>query len=342
MSTIPRRGLLLGALGVALAAAVTVPAATAGAAACTWTATKLPPLPGSANHAGAVLGTDGAGTYAGYAYAAQAQHAALWRAGAIVDLGQPLGVPAVATDVNRAGTAVGYSQPADGTNISTALVWRGGVATVLPGTDARAAGINDNGIVVGFREDAAGHPVGVVWSVTTATPTVVREYAGVTLSAIGADNRIVGTRYAGVTTTAVKTRPSESTVTPLRALVAGESTVASATAGSYIVGQERIPGSTGARPLVWLATSQGVLTGTPATVAAVTATGTAAGVLGDRNTGDAHAAVWPTRLDPPVRLPDVGTVSGATSISDDGTQVGGYWLAAGTGSLDRPVTWACR
>jgi uncharacterized membrane protein len=340
------RSVALLAAGVAVAAAaVAIPVGAAGAApACSWTATKLPPLPGSANHGGAVLGTDGAGTYSGYAFQAKAQHAALWRAGAIVDLGQPFGTPTVAQDVNRAGTAVGWSIAAG--NISTAILWRNGVAAALPlpagsGPSARALSINDNNQVAGWRTDAAGHELGVIWSVAGATPTILREYAGTDLDAVDASNRVVGLRRdAGGTLTAIKSRSSQTTVDALRPAVAGESAVATATAGTYIAGSETVAGGLGNRPVRWNATSPQVLNGGKASLSAVTAAGTAAGTLQDANGNPAHAAVWPT-VDP-VQLPDVGTTSTASSISDDGSQVGGSWLAVGVGvNPERPIVWTC-
>jgi hypothetical protein len=344
-----RRGIALvaaGAAGVAaIAAAIVIPSGAADAAtACTWTATKLPALPGSANHGGAVLGTDGAGTYSGYAFLAKAQHAALWRAGGVVDLGQPFGTPTVAQDVNRAGTAVGWSIAAG--NVSTAIVWRAGVAAALPlpagsGPSARALSINDNNLAAGWRTDAAGHEVGVIWSLAGATPTIVRQYAATDLNAVDAANRVVGLRRdTGGGFTAIKGRPSQTTVDALRPAVAGESAIATATAGTWIAGAELVAGGLGDRPVLWAATAPRVLNGGKASLSAVTAAGTAAGTLEDPNGNPAHAAVWPG-VDA-VQLPDVGTVSTASSISDDGTQVGGSWIATGVGvNPERPIVWTC-
>ena len=97
--------------------------------------------------------------------AAGEYHAFFWSRGRTIDLGiAPGGTFSLVTGLNDRGQVTGYGDTADG---SAAFVWRAGVRTELPSPgigQARTAGINAAGTVIGSDVDAAsGQPRGFLW-----------------------------------------------------------------------------------------------------------------------------------------------------------------------------------
>ena len=336
-----RRQALCAALSVAAVVAGTLaaPSSAAAAAGCTWSVRDLPLLPGTTNHTGRALGTDGASTYAGYAWSDDGQHAVLWRAGRVVDLGHLRDGLTRATDVNRDGVAVGSTDSYDN---PFAMVWRdrvpGELATPEGTTSSEAYAVNDAGLAVGYRTTEAGEVVGVVWS--TRTLGIVREYPGVYLEGIGEDNRVVGTTSDLAQSRAVKSRPSRTAVVAYRAPVGGGSTGAVATAGVHTAGVQ-VSSRTGAvSPVLWTSGKPRVLTAPgSAGVEDVNAGGT---VVGEVQVEDrSRPTVWPAGTSGPVSLPSRGLTGRAGAVSDDGRRVVGSIGSNDDGVAERPVVWTC-
>lgn len=108
------------------------------------------PTQGSVVHAANVRG-DAAGQIFSLTGEGRTQ-AVVWRRdGTVLHLGTE-GLPSVAQDINRRGTAVGWAGVATGD--SHAVIWRHGRTTVIDHEDAGssfATAINDRGQVVGYR-----------------------------------------------------------------------------------------------------------------------------------------------------------------------------------------------
>lgn len=173
--------LTVGAVGI------TVPAQAASDAPPTCTATVLPLPPGVD---GQVEGTDGYGTYVGVV----GSHGALWRHGALTDLGAGF----LAWDLNRQGTIVGVAPGAN--NVGHAAVLRHGVITMLPepagAIGSFTRGIDEHGNVVGSVLSADFDTRAVAWPadrpgtvVMLSTPDDAQSNA----TGIDAQGRISGT-----------------------------------------------------------------------------------------------------------------------------------------------------
>ncbi|BCJ47399.1 hypothetical protein GCM10010168_17570 [Actinoplanes ianthinogenes] len=95
----------------------------------------------------------------------RADHAYLWTAGRLTDLGDLGGGVTVVADVNNRGEAVGWSSTAD--NAQHAFRWRSGRMTdlgTLPGGEFSAAeAINERGDVVGRALTGSGEERAVLW-----------------------------------------------------------------------------------------------------------------------------------------------------------------------------------
>lgn len=163
-------------------------------AACAWTPEILPTL---GSGLGEIRGADAAGTvWAGVAVDRLGVHAALWRGGAITDLGTSVTGAAEALDVSRQGVAVGDIRDADG--FSKPMMWRNGqsIRLALPpnSTGGSASGINDAGLIVG-GVDLAGVPHAVAWLVRSPDRFAdlgTAGGAGTGLSGVSADGTLAG------------------------------------------------------------------------------------------------------------------------------------------------------
>jgi uncharacterized membrane protein len=337
-----RRAGLVGGLGVVAlvvsqgtgtAAPAADPAHQPAAVGCAWVPTMLPALP-SGESAG-INGTDGAGTWAGYAFEGGVGHAALWQGGQIVDLGTPLGGYSQANDVNRQGIAVGNSMDADG--FPHAVMWRNGQVVRLaepPGGSAEANAINDDGLIVGAGGSATGE-----------TPTHALAWPAdapdryIDLGAVnGTSTYLYGVSERGVLAgTAVGNPSSAVTGTVRRGLrtltgtTADAETFAYGAAGKYIVGNQSTTTTGGA--VIWVSGRARLLPGQPFDTAhAVNADGLAVG-----NT-DAGGAVWEGTQRTLLTASDGGTFTMALAVTDDG-RVGGW--SAPAGGLGQPTVWTC-
>jgi uncharacterized membrane protein len=135
-----------------------------GVSAVLWTAAGaprlLPALAGAT--ASRALAINDAGTAVGVS----GDHAAMWAADAVIDLGMLAGDSASeALAINRAGDIVGSSgAPAD----RRAVLWTAGTRPVAlraltGGTTSRALSINNNGLIVGSADSALGSRA-VIWT----------------------------------------------------------------------------------------------------------------------------------------------------------------------------------
>jgi probable HAF family extracellular repeat protein len=92
-------------------------------------------------------------------------HAALWRNGAVTDLGTLGGAYSQAYDINGSGQVVGDSRVAS--EDWHAFLWQNDVMTdlgTLGGTNSHAQGINAAGDIVGWSEAADGITHAVQWT----------------------------------------------------------------------------------------------------------------------------------------------------------------------------------
>jgi probable HAF family extracellular repeat protein len=141
-------------MSLAMAATVAAPAgaATSGTAK-QWRVVDLGALGGPRNSS--VSAINDSGTAVGRSSVDDVtEHAFLWRAGRMTDLGTLGGTDSWATDVNNRGEVVGYSRTA--ADQVHAFLWRAGrmidLGTVS-GTFSLADGINERGDVVGYGID---------------------------------------------------------------------------------------------------------------------------------------------------------------------------------------------
>ena len=323
----------------ALAAPGAAFAATPAAAGCAWSVRDLPLLPGTTNHTGRALGSDGAATYAGYSWTDDGQHAVLWRDGRVVDLGHLRDGFTRADDVNRDGVAVGSTDIYDN---PFAMVWRDRVPSALESPEgtssSEAYAVNDAGLAVGYRTTRDGEVLGVVWS--TRTLEIVREYPGVYLSDTGEDNRVVGTTSGLDSSRAVKSRPGRTAVVAYRPPAGGGSTSAAATAGVHTAGVQVSP-STGAwSPVLWTSGRPRVLAAAgSANVKDVNAGGTVVGEV--QVEGRQRPRVWAAGTSSPVALPSRGLQGLAETVSADGRRIAGSVGSNDDGVAERPVVWTC-
>lgn len=185
---------LIGLVGLsgALAGSVvaTAPAvAAAGPAAPAACEIRELPLPAGTTEGGVAGASADGRTAVGRAVGhdpVQTEVGVVWRDGEIVDL--PADLPDALTDVNSAGVAVGgiFDEYGD----RRPYVLRDGEVHVLPG-HVTPRGINDSGMIAGFRTDAAGE-VPVVWEPGSDQPVDLAGPRG-TATDVSADGTVVGT-----------------------------------------------------------------------------------------------------------------------------------------------------
>ena len=142
--------------------------ASAPDAAITYTVVRLGALGGIDGEASDMVD----GRMAGYAETADGRfHAFLWQNGSMQDLGAlPNSVltSSRAMALNSVGQVVGFSltNVAGGGSTDHAFLWQNGTMLdlgTLGGTDSRAFGINDAGVIVGFARNAGGNERAVRW-----------------------------------------------------------------------------------------------------------------------------------------------------------------------------------
>jgi hypothetical protein len=302
--------------------------------ACTWAAQMLPTVPTAEPSIGAVIGTDGRRTFAGYS----GEHAVLWRDGRLIDLGQ-----GVAADVNRSGDAVGAQSDSSFTNHAT--LFRAGTAIRLAepvnAGETRATGINDAGLIVGtgvIWGETMGASHALVWS--AGTPGTVTDLGtldgdqnnGTTLVGVNEQGTLIGNVFNAETGTHAGVTGTVST--GLRALPAGTpgaNVIVSGIAGRYIAGYQYAGG--GIEPVRWVDGKAEVLPGNAET-SGVNSHGTVVGRQYDLGIG----LIWTGSSDP-VELPiPSGEQTGATAITDHGI-VAGYSIM--NAFQLQPVLWSC-
>jgi len=141
-----------------------------------------------------LLGVNNSGTAAGYWTDASGNfHPFTWVSGTFTPIAVPGSVSAQATDVNNAGSVVGFSGSEgflDVAGVFTFLQFPGATATV-------ADGLNNNGQVVGSYMDAAGNTHGFIYDISTGTyqevddPNAVGP-AGTVINGINDQGQMVG------------------------------------------------------------------------------------------------------------------------------------------------------
>lgn len=338
-----RAAIRLGGITLVGAAALAGVAGTAAAApnpsgaahyACTWAPLVLPTVPTTGYAYGAVSGTDGDRTFAGYSNG----HAVLWRDGQLIDLGV-----GEAADVNGGGDAVGYQL--DSSEFSHAILFRAGTAIRLAEPAnvhaTRATGINDDGLIVGTGDipgETSGTTHALVWSASTpgrvtdlgtldgdeanATSLVGVNEEGTLIGNVLNQNTFAMTAVSGTVRGGLQVLPGS---TP------GASTVASIS-GRYSAGAQY--NGDGTHAVRWR-NGRAQPLASDADAHGVNSQGTVVGRRSDLSTG----VVW-TGVGEPVDLPiPAGHHSAtATVITDHGTVAGTSFTDA---SELQPVLWSC-
>jgi hypothetical protein len=321
--------------GAALAAPAAGSAAAAGSVhgACGWTVQVLRGLPGQ--QSGMVMGTDDGHRWAGQS----GRQAVVWRDGRVTAIGPDY---SIASDVNRAGLAVGIQSGADGQ--AQGMLWGGPTPVALavpPGLQiSEVTGISDTGVIVGNAsgfdptQPDGSREHGLIWSVRD--PATVRDLTpageNLLLSGVTDDGVLVGTlnRYPLVRSERAVIGTSRAGLQILPSTTPDAATIAYGGGGRYVVGNEYDPVAGDFRPVIWT-DGQGPrqLPGTgPTAAVAVNRHRLVAGLTID--------AGWAWHNGQPEQLPAPDAPTYAITVNDAG-QIGGH-----LGFPFQPAVWTCR